>query len=96
MYFEEIGNANIDQEPLCITYPNTERGFELESIIIHYLPKFVGFSTEDAKMHLMKFYVVCSWMRPVNMNEEKFKLRAFPFTLEDKGKEWLHNFPLDQ
>ncbi|XP_070665978.1 uncharacterized protein [Malus domestica] len=61
--------------------------------MIHYLPKFHGFSTEDANKHLMEFHVVCLRMRPVNVDEEQVKLRAFPFTLEAKAKEWLYNLP---
>ncbi|XP_068309734.1 uncharacterized protein [Pyrus communis] len=89
----ELAMPNTDQQPLCITYPNAERGFELKSGMIHYLPKCHGFSTEDANKHLMEFHVVCSGMRPANVDEEQVKLRAFPFTLEAKAKEWLYNLP---
>ncbi|XP_008245537.2 PREDICTED: UDP-glycosyltransferase 87A2-like, partial [Prunus mume] len=41
----ELATPNTDQQPLCITYPNAEGGFELKSGMIHYLPKFHGFST---------------------------------------------------
>ena len=40
----ELATPNTDQQPLCITYPNAEGGFELKSGMIHYLPKFHGFS----------------------------------------------------
>ncbi|CAN6681932.1 unnamed protein product [Malus baccata var. baccata] len=89
----ELAMPNTDQQPLCITYPNARGGFELKSGMIHYLPKFHGFSTEDANKHLMEFHVVCSGMRPANVDEEQVKLRAFPFTLEAKAKEWLYNLP---
>ncbi|KAM1270962.1 hypothetical protein ACFX2J_031829 [Malus domestica] len=89
----ELAMPNTDQQPLCLTYPNAGGGFELKSGMIHYLPKFHGFSTEDANKHLMEFHVVCSGMRPANVDEEQVKLRAFPFTLEAKAKEWLYNLP---
>ncbi|XP_050156312.1 uncharacterized protein LOC126630255 [Malus sylvestris] len=89
----EFAMPNTDQQLLCITYPNAEGGFELKSGMIHYLPKFHGFSTEDANKHLMEFHVVCSRMRPTNVDEEQVKLRAFPFTLEAKANEWLYNLP---
>ncbi|CAN6546992.1 unnamed protein product [Malus baccata var. baccata] len=41
----------------------------------------------------MEFHVVCSGMRPANVDEEQVKLRAFPFTLKAKAKEWLYNLP---
>ncbi|XP_048432231.1 uncharacterized protein LOC125473453 [Pyrus x bretschneideri] len=75
----ELATPNTDQQPLCITYPNAGGGFELKS--------------EDANKHLMEFHVVCSGMRPANVDEEQVKLRAFPFTLEAKAKEWLYNLP---
>ncbi|XP_068319737.1 uncharacterized protein [Pyrus communis] len=62
--------------------------------MIHYLPKFHGFSIEDANKHFMEFHVVCLGMRPANVDEEQVKLRAFAFTLEAKAKEWLYNLPL--
>ncbi|CAN6691949.1 unnamed protein product [Malus baccata var. baccata] len=89
----ELAMPNTDQQPLCITYPNVEGGFELKSGMIHYLPQFHGFSTEDANKHLMEFHVVRSGMRPSNVDEEQVKLRAFPFTLEAKANEWLYNLP---
>ncbi|CAN6580777.1 unnamed protein product [Malus baccata var. baccata] len=54
---KELATPNTDQQPLCITYPNADGGFELKSGMIHYLPKFHGFSTEDANKHLMEFHV---------------------------------------
>ncbi|XP_070681808.1 uncharacterized protein [Malus domestica] len=89
----ELATPNTDQQPLCITYPNADGGFELKSGMIYYLPKFHGFSTEDANKHLMEFHVVCSGMRSLKVDEEQVKLRAFPFTLEAKAKEWLYNLP---
>ena len=41
----DLAMPNTDQQPLCIIYPNAEGGFELKSGMIHYLPKFHGFST---------------------------------------------------
>ncbi|CAN6543412.1 unnamed protein product [Malus baccata var. baccata] len=89
----ELATPNTNQQPLCITYPNAEGGFELKSGLIHYLPKFHGFSTEDANKHLMEFHVLCSGMRLANVDDEQVKLRAFPFTLEAKAKELLYNLP---
>ncbi|CAN6690856.1 unnamed protein product [Malus baccata var. baccata] len=53
----ELAMPNTDQKPLFITYPNAEGGFEFKSSMIHYLPKFHGFSTEDANKHLMECHV---------------------------------------
>ncbi|XP_040369481.1 uncharacterized protein LOC112184819 [Rosa chinensis] len=91
----ELATPNVEQQPLCITYPNPngDGGFELKSGMIHYLPKFHGFSTEDANLHLKELHMVCSGMKPATVHEDHVMLRAFPFTLEGKAKEWLYNLP---
>ena len=76
----------MDQQPLCIQYPNLEVAFELKSSSIHLLPTFHGFAEEDLNKHLKEFHVVCSSMRPTGVTEEQIKLRAFPFSLADSAK----------
>ncbi|CAN6723341.1 unnamed protein product [Malus baccata var. baccata] len=71
----ELATPNTDQQPLCITYPNADGGFELKSGMIHYLPKFHSFSTEDVNKHFMEFHVVCSGMRPANVDEEQNQVK---------------------
>ncbi|KAK4390146.1 hypothetical protein Sango_2077900 [Sesamum angolense] len=46
---------------------------------------------EDPHKHLKEFHVVCSGMRPQGVSEEQVKLRAFPFFLGDKAKDWLYS-----
>ena len=41
-------------------------------------------------MHLMEFQFVCSSMIPENTDEDIMKLKAFPFSLADRAKEWLY------
>ncbi|KAB2635554.1 hypothetical protein D8674_026088 [Pyrus ussuriensis x Pyrus communis] len=65
----ELAMLNTDQQPLCITYPNAEGGFELKSVMIHYLPKFHGFSIEDANKHFMEFHVVLALQFTFGINE---------------------------
>ena len=70
---------DLDQQPLCMQYPQMEMAFELKSGIIHLLPAFHGFAGEDPKKHLKEFHVVCSSMKPTGISKEKVKLRAFLF-----------------
>ncbi|XP_062021110.1 uncharacterized protein LOC133737598 [Rosa rugosa] len=79
------------QQPLCIAYPAGAQGFELKSGILHHLPKFHGFSTEDPNLHLKEFHMIITGMKPEAVLEEHAKLRAFPFSLEGKAREWLYN-----
>ncbi|CAN6552309.1 unnamed protein product [Malus baccata var. baccata] len=45
---------------------------------------------EDPNKHLKEFEVVCSSMTPVNVDECILKMKAFPFSLMDKAKDWLY------
>ena len=90
---KELATPDLDQQPLCIQYPNLEVAFELKSGLIHLLPTFHGFAGEDPNKHLKEFHVVCSSMRPTGVTEEQIKLRAFPFSLADSAKEWLYYLP---
>ena len=60
----ELAAPDLNQQPLCIAYPNLEVGFELKSGLIHLLPAFHGLENEDPHKHLKEFHVVCSSMRP--------------------------------
>ena len=43
---KELATLMLDQQPLCIQFPETGAGFELKSELIHLLPKFYGLSGE--------------------------------------------------
>lgn len=89
----ELATPNVNQQPLCIEFPNIEVAFELKSGLIHLLPTFRGLAGEDPHKHLKEFHVVCSTMKPQGVSEEQIKLRAFPFSLADKAKDWLYYLP---
>ena len=84
---KELVTLDLDQQPLCIQYPNLEVAFELKFGLIHLLPTFHGFAGGDPNKHLKEFHVVCSSMRPTGVTGEQIKLRAFPFSLADSAKE---------
>ena len=84
---------DVNQQPLYIVYPNLNVGFELKFGLIHLLPKFHGLENEDPNKHLKEFHIVCSSMKPQGVSEEQIKLRAFPFSLEGKAKDWLFYLP---
>ena len=90
---KELAAPDLDQQPLCIEYPNLDVAFELKSGMIHLLPTFHGLAGEDPNKHLKEFHVVCSSMKPMGISEEQIKLRAFPFSLADSAKEWLYYLP---
>ena len=90
---KELAAPDLNQQPLCITFPALEVAFELKSGLIHLLPTFCGLASEDPYKHLKEFHVVCSSFLPQGVTEEQVKLRAFPFSLKDKAKNWLLDLP---
>ncbi|XP_070676463.1 uncharacterized protein [Malus domestica] len=64
--------------------------FKLKSSLLHHIPKYHGLSMEDLNKHLKEFEVVCSSMTPINVDGNILKMKAFPFSLMDKAKDWLY------
>ena len=92
---KELSASGVDNAmPLCIQYPTTAEGkteeFELKSSLLHHIPKYHGLSMEDPNKHLKEFEVVCSSMTPVNVDGSILKMKAFPFSLLEKAKDWLY------
>ncbi|CAN6711619.1 unnamed protein product [Malus baccata var. baccata] len=92
---KELATSGLDNAaPLCIQYPTAAQGkteeFELKSSLLHHIPKFHGLSMEDPNKHLKEFEVVCSSMTPVTVDGSILKMKAFPFSLMDKAKDWLY------
>ncbi|CAN6685860.1 unnamed protein product [Malus baccata var. baccata] len=92
---KELAASGLDSAaPLCIQYPTAAQGkteeFELKSSLLHHIPKYHGLSMEDPNKHLKEFEVVCSSMTPVNVDRSILKIKAFPFSLMDKAKDWLY------
>ncbi|KAL6219542.1 hypothetical protein ACLB2K_007301 [Fragaria x ananassa] len=81
----------------CITYPalatDKEAEFELKSGFLHHLPKFHELNNEDPNNHLKLFQFVCTSMCPKGPDIQILKLKAFPFSLEDRAKTWLFELP---
>ncbi|CAN6720958.1 unnamed protein product [Malus baccata var. baccata] len=92
---KELSALGLDNAaPLCIQYPRAAPDktaeFELKSSLLHHIPKYHGLSMEDPNKHLKEFEVVCSSMTLVNVDESILKMKAFPFSLLEKAKDWLY------
>ncbi|KAM1699250.1 hypothetical protein ACFX1Q_030305 [Malus domestica] len=92
---KELSASGLDNVlPLCIQYPRAAQNktdeFELKSSLLHLIPKFHGLSMEDPNKHLKEFEAVCSSMTPVNVDGSILKMKAFPFSLLEKAKDWLY------
>ena len=96
---KELSASGLDNAvPLCIQYPRAAAGktdeFELKSSLLHHIPKYHGLSMEDPNKHLKEFEVVCSSMTPINVDGNILKMKAFPFSLFEKAKDWLFELAL--
>ncbi|KAM2676283.1 hypothetical protein EV1_002965 [Malus domestica] len=92
---KELSASGLDNAaPLCIQYPAASLGkteeFELKSSLLHHIPKYHGLSMKDPNKHLKEFEVVCSSMTPINVDGSILKIKAFPFSLMEKAKDWLY------
>ncbi|CAN6566344.1 unnamed protein product [Malus baccata var. baccata] len=92
---KELSASRLDNvAPLCIQYPAAAQGkteeFELKSSLLHHIPKYHGLSMENPNKHLKEFGVVCSSMTPINVDGSILKMKAFPFSLMEKAKDWLY------
>ncbi|KAM1626268.1 hypothetical protein ACFXTN_013293 [Malus domestica] len=92
---KELSASGLDNAaPLCIQYPAAAQGkteeFELKSSLLHHIPKYHGLSMEDPNKHLKEFEMVCSSMTPINVDGSILKMKAFPFSLMEKAKDWLY------
>ncbi|XP_070676224.1 uncharacterized protein, partial [Malus domestica] len=61
-----------------------------KSSLLHHIPKYHGLSMEDPNKHLKEFEVVCSSMTPINVDGNILMMKAFPFSLLEKAKDWLY------
>ncbi|TQD73364.1 hypothetical protein C1H46_041100 [Malus baccata] len=92
---KELSASGLDNVvPFCIQYPVAAQGktdeFKLKSSLPHHIPKYHGLSMENPNKHLKEFEVVCSSMTPINVDGSILKMKAFPFSLMDKAKDWLY------
>ncbi|CAN6547336.1 unnamed protein product [Malus baccata var. baccata] len=92
---KELSASGLDNAALlCIQYPRAAPDktveLELKSSLLHHIPKYHGLSMEEPNKHLKEFEVVCSSMTPINVDGSILKMKAFPFSLMDKAKDWLY------
>ncbi|KAL5162499.1 hypothetical protein HKD37_07G019606 [Glycine soja] len=78
----EMTAPDFTYESLCIQYPDEGVPYVLKTGLIHLLPKFHGLIGEDPHKHLKEFHIVCSTMKPPDVQEDHIFLKAFPHSLE--------------
>ncbi|VFR01058.1 unnamed protein product [Cuscuta campestris] len=90
---KELAAPDLNVQPLAITYTELEKHLKLNSGFINLLPKFHGLPGEDPFRHISEFLITCGAMVPEGVAQDQIKLRAFPFSLCDKAKDWLYYMP---
>jgi hypothetical protein len=65
--------------------------FELKPALLNMLSQhmFSGLAHEDPNQHLAMFEELYNMVKINGVEPEAIKLRAFPFTLGDKARNWL-------
>ncbi|KAJ9552130.1 LOW QUALITY PROTEIN: hypothetical protein OSB04_016175 [Centaurea solstitialis] len=89
----ELATPDVAQVRICIRYPQGNDNFILKTGLVHLLPSYHGLENEDPNKHLKEFHVVCLSMKPHEVTEDLIKLKAFPFSLKDRAKDWLYSLP---
>ena len=104
---EEVAMADLENErpirtyscptvvnqPFCIVLPPCGVNFEIKSSTLQILPKFNGLSQERPYTHVKMFEEVCGTLQLGGLISEGLKMRLFPFSLQDRAREWLHRLP---
>ncbi|KAL4287127.1 hypothetical protein AHAS_Ahas19G0155100 [Arachis hypogaea] len=89
----EVRAPDINLQPIQIRYPALDPNFELKNGMINLLPKDSGLPREDPLKHLNDFQVACSTARRHGADKVAALVFTFPFSLEEKVKEWFYTQP---
>ena len=82
----EMAALDFTYESLCIQYPDEGVPYVLKTGLIHLLPKFHGLAGEDPHKHLKEFHIVCSTMKPPDVQEDHIFLKGFSSFSGGSGK----------
>ena len=70
--------------------------FELKPAIIQMVQtsvQFGGFLLDDPNDHIVNFLEICDTFKFNGVSIDAIRLRLFPFSLQDKAKNWLNSLP---
>ncbi|CAM8934545.1 unnamed protein product [Rhodiola kirilowii] len=90
---KELSAPNYQNIPWCINERPYTRDIEIKTAVVHHLPKFLVRQEESATRHLKDFHGICQTLRPYGVTVEKFKLKAFHFSLTDMARSWFPCLP---
>ncbi|KAL5747026.1 hypothetical protein ACOSQ2_024323 [Xanthoceras sorbifolium] len=79
----------IKTSPSCILLDDVSRNYELKNIHFNMLPSFHGLASEDLLTFMREFYSTIQSFPLQRLSEEQLTIRYFPYTLNDRAKQWL-------
>ena len=65
--------------------------FEIRDNVLQNLPIFYGLPKENPYDHINAFLAKCSMTRITNFSDDALRLRLFPFSLNEKAKDWFNS-----
>jgi len=86
-----------ENQPDIMNVPINVNKFELKPGLIH-MDRELGFggrTNEDPHKHLRSFLEICGTVKMNGVSNDAIKLRLFPFSLQDRAKDWLETIPPD-
>ncbi|CAM8887334.1 unnamed protein product [Rhodiola kirilowii] len=90
---KELCAPNFQNKPWCIDEGPELAEIEIETAVVHYLPKFSGRQEESATKHLQTLHGICQTLQPYRVSVENLKLKAFHFSLTDAAHTWFLSLP---
>ena len=80
---QEAGAPDFTMQPFQAHHPAVATDFEIKTALLNLMPKFHGLPAQEPIKHLRDFQA----------DETSILLKAFPFSLEGKAREWYYTQP---
>ena len=90
---QEEGAPDFTMQPFQAHHPAVATDFEIKTALLNLMPKFHGLPAQEPIKHLRDFQATYSTVRRDGANETSILLKAFPFSLEGKAREWYYTQP---
>ncbi|KAL4390905.1 hypothetical protein AHAS_Ahas03G0191800 [Arachis hypogaea] len=90
---QEAGAPDYTLQPYKAHHPAVAVVFEIKTALLNLMPKFHGLPAQEPIKHLRDFQIACSIVKRDGTDETSIPLKAFPFSLEGKAREWYYTQP---
>ncbi|CAL1406421.1 unnamed protein product [Linum trigynum] len=93
----DYGRPTLDGTHSSIRRPNNEaNNFEIKTGMLQMIQNWVQFNgmpDEDSNTHIKKFLELCDTIKINGASVDAIRLRLFPFSLDNRAREWLDGQP---